>query len=138
MSPQQMDSKPGLLAIVELGGYPNFMPLYEKLGFETTVLSSQRKARNYLKKITPKVIVCEYNFQSDFRDRTSNLETLLSVLQKRPEIRLIVFYMPERKEKFSQVEARFAIFASLALPINTQELEEKLLEALAYDQPEDS
>ena len=119
--------KSTLLAVVELGGYPNFIPLYEKLGFETTVLNSQRKARNYLKKQQPDVVVSEYNFQSDFRDRTSNLETLLAVLQKYPKVKLIVFRMPEHQDKFSQVEARFNIFASLTFPIDQQELERILL-----------
>ena len=120
--------QPSLLAVVELGGYPNFVPLYKKLGFDVTVLNSQRKARNFLKKQQPDVIVCEYNFQSDFRDRTSNLETLMAVLQKYPDIKLIVFYMPEHQEKFSQVQARFNIYASLTFPIEEQELEETLKE----------
>lgn len=121
---------PSLLAIVELGGYPNFVPMYEKLGFETTVLNSQRKARNFLKKQQPDVIVCEYNFQSDFRDRTSNLETLLAVLQKFPDIKLIVFYMPEHREKFSQVETRFNIFGSMTFPVDQQELEKLLVSTI--------
>ena len=121
-------AKPSLLAIIEIGGYPNFVPLYESLGFNTTVFTSQRKTRNYLKKQQPDVIVCEYNFQSDFRDRTSNLETLLAVLQKYPGIKLIVFYMVERKEKFALVESRFDIFASLTFPIKEVELEKILIQ----------
>jgi hypothetical protein len=39
---------PRLLAIIELGGYPNFVPLYERLGFRVDVVASQRKARSYL------------------------------------------------------------------------------------------
>lgn len=119
-------AKPTLLSIVELGGYPNFVPLYEQLGFAVTVLNSQRKARNYLKKQQPDVIVCEYNFQSDFRDRTSNLETLLAVLQKYPAVRLVVFHMPEHVEKFAQVQARFKIDAALSFPISADDLSEKL------------
>ena len=61
-----------------MGGYPNFIPLYKSLGFEVHVENSMRKARSYLKKTTPDVIVAEYNFQSQFRDRTSNLETLMA------------------------------------------------------------
>ena len=69
-----------LLAIIEMGGYPNFMPLYQSLGFSVEVVNSMRKARSALKKETPDVIVAEYNFQSQFRDRTSNLETLMAGL----------------------------------------------------------
>ena len=78
------NDKPRLLAIVELGGYPNFTSLYRRLGFEVTFVNSQRKAQAYLKKQLPEVIVTEFNFQSDFRDRTSNLETLMARLQRYP------------------------------------------------------
>jgi len=124
------DKPASLLAIVELGGYPNFVPLYQRLGFDTMVLNSQRKARNYLKKQQPDVIVCEYNFQSDFRDRTSNLETILAVLQKYPDVKMVVFYMPEHEAKFSQVCERFNIFASLTFPVDEQKLETVLMDAL--------
>lgn len=124
------DKPASLLAIVEMGGYPNFVPLYQRLGFDTMVLNSQRKARNYLKKQQPEVIVCEYNFQSDFRDRTSNLETILAVLQRYPDVKMVVFYMPEHEAKFSQVRERFKIFASLTFPIDEQKLEAVLLDAI--------
>jgi hypothetical protein len=88
-----------LLAIVELGGYPNLLPLYRRLGFAVDVVNSQRKARGYLKKGVPDVIVAEYIFQSDFRDRTSNLETLMAVLQRHPGVRVVVFYLPEQAAK---------------------------------------
>jgi DNA-binding NarL/FixJ family response regulator len=125
-----MSEAGSLLAIVELGGYPNFIPLYQRLGFSVTVLNSQRKARNYLKKNHPDVIVCEYNFQSDFRDRTSNLETLMAVLQKYPDIRLVVFYQSEHESKFAQVRDRFQIYAALTFPVDPIELKEVLISSL--------
>ena len=73
--------RPSLLAIVELGGYPNFTSLYARLGFEVEFVNSQRRAQAKLKKSVPDVIVAEFNFQSDFRDRTSNLESLMARLQ---------------------------------------------------------
>lgn len=117
------DGRKQLLAIIELGGYPNFVPLYEKSGYLVTVVNSQRKARNFLKKNQPDVVVCEYNFQSDFRDRTSNIETLLAVLQKQPEVRLIVFYMPEHEHKLNQVRERFEIDSVMPFPIDETKLE---------------
>lgn len=120
---------PQLLAIIELGGYPNLMPLYQKLGFSVEVVNSQRKARGLLKKSLPDVIVAEYIFQSDFRDRTSNLETLMAVLQRHPEVRVIVFYLPEQAEKLGILEARFPLFAKIAFPITAEKLEPILLEA---------
>ena len=120
------DARRQLLSIIEMGGYPNFGPFYQGMGFDVTVLNSQRKARNYLKKQVPDVIVCEYNFQTDFRDRTSNLETLLAILQKLPQVRLVVFYMPEHESQFNQVRQRFGIHAGIAFPVDEQALREAL------------
>lgn len=124
-----MSGKPRLLAIVEMGGYPNFIPLYGQLGYAVDVVNSQRKARNLLKGSMPDVIVAEYNFQSQFRDRTSNLETLMAVLQKHPEVRVIVFYEARHAHKYAILEERFPIFAALTFPIDRSALEDALTRA---------
>ena len=120
-----------LLSIIELGGYPNLQPLYQQLGFRVEVVNSQRKARSLLKKGVPDVIVAEYIFQSDFRDRTSNLETLMATLQRHPEVKLVVFYLPEQAAKLALLEARFPLFAKIALPLTAQEVEAVLRRAIA-------
>lgn len=122
---------PSLLAIVELGGYPNLLPLYQRLGFQVEVVNSQRKARAVLKRRLPDVIVAEYIFQSDFRDRTSNLETLMAVLQRHPEVKVVVLYLPEQAEKLALLEARFALFAKVAFPVTAAAVEDALRRALA-------
>jgi len=122
---------PRLLAIIELGGYPNLLPVYQKLGFSVEVVNSQRKARSLLKKDVPDIVVAEYIFQSDFRDRTSNLETLMAVLQRHPQVKVIVFYLPEQAEKLAILEARFPLFAKIAFPITVEKIEKVLLEAQA-------
>ena len=88
----QETGKRQLLSIIELGGYPNFTPLYEELGYNVEIATRMRKALGLLKKQQPDVIVAEFNFQSDFRDRTSSLESLLAVVQRLPDTRVIVFY----------------------------------------------
>ena len=117
-----------LLAIVELGGYPNFTSLYRRLGFEASFVNSQRKAQAYLKKQLPDVIVTEFNFQSDFRDRTSNLETLMARLQRYPGVRVIVLYPSEFTAKFEQLRKRFSIAAALTFPVVPEDMERALLE----------
>ncbi|MCP5312881.1 MAG: hypothetical protein H6955_04960 [Chromatiaceae bacterium] len=121
---------PSLLAIIELGGYPNLLPLYQRLGFDAEVVNSQRKARNLLKRSVPDVIVAEYIFQSDFRDRTSNLETLMAVLQRHPSVKVVVFHLPEQADKLAALEARFRLFAKLPLPVSSEAVESVLREAL--------
>lgn len=127
-----MDSpRPKLLAIVELGGYPNFSALYRDLGFEVTFVNSQRKAQSWLKQAIPAVVVGEYNFQSDFRDRTSNLETLMARLQRNPSAKVIVFYQTEHETKLATLQARFPVFGALPLPVDAAALRGLLREALA-------
>lgn len=115
-----------LLAIIELGGYPNFTPLYQKLGYEVVVMSAMRKVLNFLKKNQPTIIVAEFNFQPDFRDRTSNLESLLAVVQRMPETKMIVFYEPEYTQQLEKLRTRFPLFEALPYPIETNQLEQRL------------
>ena len=64
-----MSNQRKLLAIVEQGGYPNFTRLYQSCGFKVTMLHAMRQALTYARKDPPDVIVAEFNYQSDFRDR---------------------------------------------------------------------
>ncbi|MEA3638747.1 MAG: hypothetical protein VBE63_02255 [Lamprobacter sp.] len=133
MSNAALSQSPRLLAILELGGYPNFSPLYRQLGFDVELVSSQRKAQAALKRQIPDVIVAEYNFQSDFRDRTSNLETLMARLQRHPQVRVIAIYQPEHRHKLDSLIARFPLFATLPLPVTEVDMESSLRRALATD-----
>ena len=111
-----------LLSIIELGGYPNFTPLYHELGYEVAVETRMRKAISFLKRRTPDVIVAEFNFQSDFRDRTSSLESLLAVVQRLPRIRVIVFYEQEYLPQFEVLRSRLPVHHALAFPVDEAEL----------------
>ena len=114
--------KKQLLSIIELGGYPNFTPLYEELGYEVEVVTRMRKALGVLKKRQPDVIVAEFNFQSDFRDRTSSLESLLAVVQRFPATRVIVFYEKEFTPQFDKLRARLPVHHALAFPVDASVL----------------
>ncbi len=122
--------RPSLLAIVELGGYPNFTSLYERLGFEVEFVNSQRRAQARLKKGVPDVIVAEFNFQSDFRDRTSNLESLMARLQGERKSRVVVFYQQDQADKFERLRSRFPVFDALTFPVDAPALEASLRRAL--------
>ena len=124
-----------LLSIVELGGYPNFTPLYEELGYTVVVEHSMRKAIGFLKKTKPAVIVAEFNYQSDFRDRTSSLESLLAVVQRLPGTRVIVFYDREYLPQFDKLRARLPVHAAIAFPVQADELK-SCLAAVAEIQPQ--
>ena len=117
-----------LLSVIELGGYPDFTPLYRELGYEVAVETRMRKAIGFLKKRTPDVIVAEFNFQSDFRDRSSNLESLLAVVQRSPDIRVIIFYEKEFSPQFEKLRARLPVHQALVFPVVEQALRQSLLE----------
>ena len=121
---------PVLLSIVELGGYPNFAPLYERLGCRVVLERSMRKALAAVKKLKPRVVVAEFNFQSDFRDRTSSLESLMAVLQGLPDTRVIVFYEQEFASQFARLQSRFPLFRAMAYPISEEALAANVQAAL--------
>ena len=115
-----------LLAVIELGGYPNFTPLYESLGFKVTMANSVRNAMRTLKQIKPQVVVAEFNFQSDFRDRTSSLESLLSTIQRLDNCEVIVFYEKEYAHQLEKLTVQYSMHTMLPFPIEEDELKNAL------------
>jgi hypothetical protein len=120
------DEAPLLMQVVELGGYPNFTALYQRLGYRVDTVNTGRKAISSLKKRRPAVVVTEFNYQFDFRDRTSNLESILAVLQPLHDLRVVVFYDKSEKEQLDQVAARFPGFTAIPYPIEEADLESVL------------
>jgi len=123
------ESKKTLLSIIELGAYPNFTPLYQQAGYEVVIERSVRKALSQVRKLKPEVVVAEFNFQSDFRDRTSSLESLLAVVQTLPQTQVIVFYDLEQAHQFERLRAIFPIEKVLAYPIDPEKLRAALAAA---------
>jgi len=120
-----------LLSIIELGGYPDFRAIYERAGFKVETIHSVRKAITALRTLKPAVIVAEFNYQSDFRDRTSSLESLLATMQRLPDTKLIVFYEKEFEHHLPRVTSRFTLHATLPFPIDEARLEEAVRSAAA-------
>lgn len=112
-----------LLAVVELGGYPNLEPLYTRLGFSVTTVQAGRKAVAAVRTVRPDAVVAEFNYQRDFRDRTSSLESLLAALQREPDTRILVFYEPGDAAPLQQLRARFPQFDALPRPVTEAAVE---------------
>lgn len=127
MSEAKSKQRGVLLAIIEFGAYPNFAPLYQRLGFEVVIERSVRKAITTLKRLKPAVVVAEFNYQSDFRDRTSSLESVFSVVQTLPGTKVVVFYDAEQLHQFERLRARFPVHAALSYPVDPTGLEAALL-----------
>lgn len=119
-----MRSEQLLLAIVELGGYPDFTDIYQQAGYRVITQRSVRKAIQTLKKESPQLIVAEFNFQSDFRDRTSNLESLLAVIERMQDCKLVVFYEQEYKHQLERMSQQYQPHACLPYPIDIKLLQQ--------------
>ena len=111
---------PVLLSILELGGYPDFSQLYQSQGYEAVIMPSMRKALKFIKNNRVDVIVAEFNFQSDFRDRTSQLESLLASIAQKPDVKVIIFYDKEQSHQLERVTDRFEFQATLSYPVQAE------------------
>ena len=126
-----MSGKRKLLAIVELGGYPNFTRLYQSCGYDVTMEHSMRKAMNIVRKVVPDTIVAEFNYQSDFRDRTSSLESLLATVDRLTQtsdkkIQVLVFYEKEYQHQLAKLQTMFKKFSVLPYPVDENSLKQQI------------
>lgn len=123
---------PVLLIIDELGSIGDISAQAQTIGFQTTFASTQRKALKLLKTRCPAVILAEFIFTPDFRDRICNLDTLSSQLPlSAPDARLIIQHEPEDIASVERFAANQALFARLSHPIAPQQLDAALHAAFA-------
>ncbi|MFI0414615.1 MAG: hypothetical protein ACH255_10790 [Candidatus Thiodiazotropha sp.] len=108
-----------LLALVELGGYPNLVPLYQRYGYRVEMVNSVRKAQAWLKRHRPSVVVAEFYAGPQFRDRLSNLESLLATLQRyQADAKVIVLLDKKHLDNLAKVKQRYPVHAVLTFPLN--------------------
>jgi len=114
---------PALLAVVEFFGHAQFKAVYEACGYQVSQEYSVRRAISLLRKLKPAVVVADFYFQPDFRDRVSNLESLLATVQGlSAKPRVLVFYEPGHQAALDKVRQRFHIDAALPMPVQEAEL----------------
>lgn len=119
-------SKKLLLAVIELGGYPDFRSLYEQFGYEVVIESSVRKALSLLKKKKFDVIVAEFNYQHTFRDRLSSLESIIAVAQTNKQIQFIVLFENEFDNHLEKLRKQFQFTAEIAFPVTEVKMKQVL------------
>lgn len=115
-------SAPRLLMVNAFIGTAGYKKLYQELGFSVVTEWSERKAISLLRKQPPAVIVADFYHQSDFRDRLSNLESLLAAVQSAPNTRILVFYETAHQAVLDKVSARLRIDAAFTLPVQEDRL----------------
>jgi len=115
-------SAPSLLMVNAFIGTAGYKKLYQELGYTVVSEWSERKAISLVRKAPPAVIVADFYHQTDFRDRLSNLESLLAAVQSAPHTRILVFYEAAHQAVLDQVSARLRIDAALVLPVQESQL----------------
>ena len=121
-----MSAPPRLLMVNAFIGTAGYKKLYQEIGYTVTTEWSERKAISLVRKTAPAVIVADFYHQSDFRDRLSNLESLLAAAQSQPESRILVFYETAHQSVLDKVRARLRIDAAFALPVQEDRLRDTL------------
>ncbi len=111
-------SAPRLLMVNAFIGTAGYKTLFQELGFAVVTEWSERKAIGALRKAPPAVIVADFYHQTDFRDRLSNLESLLAAAQASPQTRILVFYETAHQAVLDTVRARLRVDAALPLPVD--------------------
>ncbi len=119
-----------LLTVIEFIEHSQYPAIYKSLGFDVTVEWQVRKAVALIRKMKPDVIVADFYFQSDFRDRLSNLESLLAATQLLKDIRVLVFYEPHNISALDRVRERMRIDAALPMPATEAAIQAVLREWL--------
>jgi hypothetical protein len=122
-----MSSSPHLLMVNAFIGTAGYKKLYQELGYSVVTEWSERKAISLVRKNPPAVIVADFYHQTDFRDRLSNLESLLAAVQSAPDTRILVFYEAAHQAVLDTVSARLRIDAALVLPVEENRLRATLL-----------
>lgn len=123
-----------LLAIVEQGGYPDFTPLFESLGYQVTVAPSMRKALNILKQLEPDVITAEFIYSPMYSARISNLESLFATLQNRQlNPQLVIYAEAEQRHHLDKLETEHLNLQTITYPIEAKQISHCLCDIAITD-----
>jgi DNA-binding NtrC family response regulator len=112
-----------LLFVNEYGLYPELVRALQSSGYAVTVEHMMRNAIKFIKKQNPEIVVAEFVHESHFRDRVSNLESMLAQIQgKHVNTRTIVIYDEHWQEYLEKVREIFKIDSALKQPVSPDAL----------------
>jgi len=118
-----------LLFFVDEGGFDDYTSLFISLGFDVDFEDSQRKAVKLPKKNFYHVLVAEFSYNPEFRDRVSNIESLLATLESHsPEVKIIILYDEINQSQLDQLKQRYRMDATLTFPINEKNIRDYIIE----------
>ncbi|MBE8190573.1 MAG: hypothetical protein HAW58_07015 [Candidatus Thioglobus sp.] len=118
-----------LLFFVDEGGFEDYTLLFGELGFEVDFESSQRQAVKLAKTNCYQILVAEFSYNPEFRDRVSNIESLLATLQAHsPAAKIIIIYDKINSPQLKQLQQRYKIDATLSFPVAEELLKKWVME----------
>lgn len=114
-----------LLFFVDEGGFDDFTPLFVSLGFDVDFEDSQRKAVKLAKKNIYQVLVAEFSYNPEFRDRVSNIESLLATLESHsPKVKIIILYDEINQPQLDQLKQRYRMDTTLTFPVDEKTIKD--------------
>ncbi|HIG89199.1 hypothetical protein [Candidatus Thioglobus sp.] len=116
-----------LLFFVDEGGFEDYTPLFISMGFDVDFEDSQRKAVKLAKKNIYQTLVAEFSYNPEFRDRVSNIESLLATLESHsPEVKIIILYDKINQPQLNQLKQRYRMDATLVFPVDEQTITDSI------------
>ena len=121
-----------ILFVIEFGGFGLPLDQLAQQGHEIELAKNMRKALPLLKKIQPELLIAEFIYTSQFRDRDSNLDTILTQIQSQsPHTKVIAFVEKEQETHFDRLSKRFPeIKAGLFFPFEPEALQRLIKDTL--------
>ena len=125
-----------ILFVIELGGFPLQLDDLLSAGHEVEYINSMRKAISLLKTFQPDIIITEFQYTSQFRDRYSNLDTILTqIVSRSPHTKMIALVEREQQTHFERLKSRFDnIHDELYFPVEDVDIKKAISRLL---QPRD-
>jgi hypothetical protein len=108
---------------MEYGVYPELIHGLRNAGHQLQVEHIMRRAISYLKKSKPELVIAEFYHEPAFRDRVSNLESMLAHIQRKlPDTRTVVIFDPKDELYLAQVIERFPVTEKIPHPVSIEQL----------------
>jgi len=123
-----------ILFVIELGGFPLQLDDLISAGHEVEYINSMRKAISLLKTFQPDIVVAEFQYTSQFRDRDSNLDTILTqIVSRSPHTWMIALVEGEQKTHFERLKSRFDnIHDELYFPLEDVDIKKSIYRLLQH------
>ncbi len=117
-----------LLFFVDEGGFLDFSALFMKLGYQVDLEKSPRKAVQLTQKKYYHLLVAEFSYNPEFRDRVSNIESILASIQKHnSNTKTIILFDALNKQQLTQLKLRYKMDYTLSFPVSEKKMERLLL-----------